>query len=368
MKGNFVLVDAGLFCIGMNVKAPIYYLNNGNYVLLCDNTVFTKELCEKLFGIEKAHGGLFVEEKNYKSIWYESLKRYTKGSEEYKKAFEEVKGDYKKILSSTTDFIVNMTTNKSFEAEAAEKITSDIAKDLNVLDQSMVLRCINVINATDDYLYTHSVNVASLNGLIGRWMNLSSEEINDLILVGLLHDFGKLKVPSEILNKPAKLDEKEFIEIKKHPVYSYEMLKNSNELSLKVLEGIKHHHERPNGTGYPDGVSGDAVSLYARITAVSDVYDAMVSKRCYKDEHSPFEILAQLQESRFSNLDVHIVNIFLKNITYLFVGMKVLLSNGKHAEVLFISPNDFANPVVKIGEEVITTGDDLKCISAESSF
>ena len=365
---KFVLMDAGMFCAGMRVKSPIYYFYKDAYILLCKDVVFTSELIEKLYEIAQLNHGVYIEEQNYEEVWNESLMRYSMDSRAYQKAFQQVRQDYENILSKTVSFLGDISPRSGVSLVTAQNITDIISEELDILDQNLVLRCINMICDADSYLYTHCVNVAALNGLMGRWLMLSDTEIKQLIKIGLVHDIGKLMISPRILNKPGKLTSEEFEAVKRHPIYSYDMLLKSGEGNPKVLSAVKQHHEKPNGIGYPDGLTLDQISLFARITSVSDVYDAMVSKRSYKEAISPFQVLAQFKENSFFSLDKRLVDIFLQNITYLFVGMHVLLSNGDWGEVVFVPPNDFAYPVVKVGNRVMATNSEYKCIAVESYF
>ena len=366
MKPKLVLVDEGMFCVGMRLRAKIYYRYKGNDVLLCKNVVFTEALLKKLQTIAKAHGGIYIEADSYAEVWNERLRRYSIDAATYKKMFHKVRRDYVGIISKTTGLLRSVSLDGRVSLPAADILVDNVCSNITQNDQSVVLRCVNLLGKADDYLYSHSVNVAALNGMMGRWMELPEEQIRQLIKIGLLHDLGKLKVPPEILNKPGRLTAREFEEIKKHPVYSHEILLQSGETDPDVIAAVRQHHEKPNGTGYPDGLKQGDISLMAKITSVSDVYDAMVSKRCYKEPSTPFEILAQFKENRFSDLDLHVVNTFLDHITYLFVGMRVKLSNDAEAEVLFVPPGDVANPLVKVGDHVVATSDDCKCVSVES--
>jgi HD-GYP domain-containing protein (c-di-GMP phosphodiesterase class II) len=151
--------------------------------------------------------------------------------------------------------------------------------------------------------------------------------------------------------------------MKKHSIYSYEILGLSGETNTRILEGVLSHHEKINGTGYPSRLPLTQISQFARVTSVSDVYDAMVAKRVYKNRHSPFEILAEFALNRFSDLDISIVNIFLENLPTALIGKNVLLSDGRSAEVIYINPHDFAHPIVKLDGELLSRGPGLECVA-----
>lgn len=136
------------------------------------------------------------------------------------------------------------------------------------------------VRGVNDSVYAHSLNVAMISRMIGRWLHMDSHDLDVLMLAGLLHDIGKLLIPEEILNKPGKLTDEEFQEIKKHPRYGYDILKNQN-IDSRIKKAALMHHERCDGSGYPSGLTEDTIDSFAQIIAIADVYDAMTAARSY---------------------------------------------------------------------------------------
>jgi HD-GYP domain-containing protein (c-di-GMP phosphodiesterase class II) len=198
---------------------------------------------------------------------------------------------------------------------------------------------------------------------MGKWLSLSADDISNLVIAGLVHDLGKTRVPPEILNSPNRLSDEEFAKIKKHSEFSYEMLSGNSHFNDIVRDAARHHHEKMNGSGYPDGLKADEISIYARITSISDVYDAMVSKRCYKDPHSPFAVLNQLKEEQFWGLDIQLVNMFAEQMPRELLGKSVLMSNGMAAVIKHVHDNNIEYPVVEMNGEIVNTNKDLYCVS-----
>jgi HD-GYP domain-containing protein (c-di-GMP phosphodiesterase class II) len=198
---------------------------------------------------------------------------------------------------------------------------------------------------------------------MGKWLGLDEEEIENLILLGLVHDIGKTKIPPEILNSPNKLTYEEFMIMKRHPVYTYELLNNNSKFNEKMKRGALHHHERMNGTGYPARLRADSIPVYSRVTSISDVYDAMVSERLHKRAESPFKVLLQLQTDQFSGLDIRLMNIFNEQMPKELIGKSVLLSDGRAATVRHINDLKMEYPVVEVDNEIIVTNKDLHCLS-----
>lgn len=167
--------------------------------------------------------------------------------------------------------------------EVAKKIVSQVLhKGVLSLDLTD-LRCF------DGYTYAHSVNVAVLACIIGFGLKMNEASLEQLVMAGLLHDLGKLVIPPEILNKPARLTNDEYEVMKQHATLSYEMIKERWDISAQVKAAVLYHHENVDGSGYPQGIYGDNMTIFTKILHVADVYDALVSRRPYKNPYSPFE-------------------------------------------------------------------------------
>lgn len=166
----------------------------------------------------------------------------------------------------------------------------------------VIVALVEAVEAKDPYTRGHTQRVAELAVRIGQELRLSSERLRVLNRAALLHDIGKIGVPDTILNKPAKLTEAEYAVIKEHPARGYAMIKHVKSLQQE-LGGVRHHHERLDGSGYPDGLKGEAIPLDARIIAVADVFDALTSPRPYRDAWARERALALIDSESGSKLD-----------------------------------------------------------------
>jgi len=196
-----------------------------------------------------------------------------------------------------------------------------------------------------DYTFRHGVNVAIASGLIGKWMGIKEQQLHDLVLAGLLHDLGKSQIPRELLIKSDELSSVEMDILKTHVNHSYNLI-NAGDFSEEVLLGVSQHHERMDGSGYPQSLLGKSICLNARIIAVADVYDAMTSNKFYRNAETPFVVIEELFKEMFDKLDSHICSVFLKNIKERLVGELVRLSDGSEAKVAYIEGEGFAEPVL----------------------
>src|SRR6185436_18887172 len=159
----------------------------------------------------------------------------------------------------------------------------------------------------------HSVSVCALMISLGRQLGLDGDACRDDGVAGLLHDLGKAAVPQEIINKPGKLSDAEFIIIKTHPVKGYETLVASGVTNERVLDVCRHHHERMDGKGYLDSLAADKISTIARMSAVCDVYDAITSNRPYKAGWDPAESVSRMAQWQ-GHFDSHVLQTFIKTI------------------------------------------------------
>lgn len=270
---------------------------------------------------------------------------------------------YGNISDGAVDMLAGVQQGEAPSAEHSLTVTADMSERLRSIDPAFILQCINSPKPVDEYLGRHCANVALLNGFMGRWLELPQEDIDELILVGLVHDIGKTKIPTEILEAPRALTISEFEVMKMHPIYSYELLGQDDKFSEAVRLGVRHHHERMNGSGYPDGIDISQISLFARITAVSDIYDAMVSRHRYKEATNPFLIFSQLAGSRFSELDTKLIKVFTDNMPNQLIGKQVRMSDGSIGVVRFIMNDDLEYPLVEVEGKMIKTDESLYCQS-----
>ncbi len=200
----------------------------------------------------------------------------------------------------------------------------------------------------DDYTYNHSFGVSILSIAIGLSLNLSTNDLYDLGFCALLHDIGKMSVPIEIIAKPARLTVDEFQIVKQHPVKGAEFFLKHRLANKKVCAGVLTHHEKFNGSGYPNGLSGEQIPLFGRIISVADVYDALTSVRPYRNPSSPAEAIEYVMGSSGSAFDVSIVEAFLKKVSPYPIGSCVKLSNGEVA--IIVEQNEFhpLRPVIRL--------------------
>lgn len=244
------------------------------------------------------------------------------------------------------------TVNKEELLSKTISLVSPKQTTLDVFDMLHNMRQVN------DSTYAHSLNVAIISRIIGKWLHFSNEELDTLTLAGLLHDIGKTKIPDEVLNKGGKLTDEEFQMIRNHPKYGYDILK-SQPLNSHIKKAALMHHERCDGSGYPMGLTMEEIDDYALIIAIADVYDAMTAARSYRAPLCPFEVIAEFEKDGLQKYKPKYILTFLENIANAYQNNRVMLSDGTSARIVLLNHRRLSKPLVQL--------DDGACIDLEKS-
>lgn len=204
------------------------------------------------------------------------------------------------------------------------------------------------LKTADDYTYMHSVAVCALMISLGRQIGVDENTIPRLGIAGLLHDLGKAMMPQDVLNKPGKLTDEEFGIMKRHPSEGAKLLQSSESIDDIALDVALHHHEKTDGSGYPEGLKDNEISLYAKMGAVCDVYDAITSNRPYKAGWDPAESLRRMAEWANGHFDPTVFQAFVKSLGIYPIGSLVRLSSGRLGLVVEQSPKSLLTPRIKV--------------------
>lgn len=205
------------------------------------------------------------------------------------------------------------------------------------------------LKSHDDYTYMHSVAVCTLMVVLARQLGLDEALVREAGLAGLLHDMGKALIPLKLLNKPGKLSDDEYRLVQQHPRLGHDLLLRSGGAGAAALDVCLHHHEQPDGGGYPERLAGDELSLLARMGAVCDVYDAITSERPYKAAWGPADSIALMNEwTRAGKFDAAVFRAFVDAIGIYPVGALVRLHSQRLAVVLEHNPRAPLAPRLKV--------------------
>lgn len=286
----------------------------------------------KLFSIhEKTHMSLFLqadsvidEDKKYKLQHVEKVYALESEKDKYNNFLElhlqKVIRDETLTLDEKTDIIYEASSDLTKElynnpdalknSSLSEHIVTPIL-DTILHNEDTISSYLKIIEY-DYYTHTHSLNVSVYALCLGAQLNLEKDKLTALGKSALLHDIGKSKIDPNIVNKEGVLTNEEFEIMKNHPSYGYEVALHYNITDTDILDGIKHHHEKVDGLGYPNHLTGNHLGLFPRVICVCDVFDALTTKRSYKNAMSSYDALTLMKTHMASHFDTEILNIFIK--------------------------------------------------------
>jgi len=343
-------VPVDLLYDGMVIQDDIYD-SSGSRLLISSGNTLSEIQIERIKRMNSGAYNIYVTGRTHRSM----ISKRPDIEIESRQDVEESTG-YAKSNNETFKLLEEIAGSKTVNTESLQVVSSELSDRLAETPPTTILSLINAMAPVSEYLQRHSVNVSLLNGLIGRWMGASEKEVDDLVLIGLLHDCGKTLIPPKILNAPRKLTTVEYEVAKMHVNYTYDLLADFPEY---IRIAASSHHERTNGTGYAKKLSIDNIMLAARITAVSDTYDAIVSSRAFQKPQSPFFTLALLEKLSENEFDKTVVSIFTKNMPGELMNKPVMMSDGTIGVVREFDPDDIEYPMVELSGHTVKSNESL---------
>ena len=259
---------------------------------------------------------------------------------------------YDNVMEMLCNLLDPRNVSRGLDLDAIGQLIADRQLE-QLCDGARAVTQIHNMNRDGSYLLHHSLHVAILAGLMGRWLHWPREHRERLVLAGLLHDVGKLKISDDILNKPGKLTPSEMEIVRRHSTYSAEILaKCGLSGEMDIMAGVLQHHERGDGSGYPSGIKKEIISPFGKILAILDIYDAMAANRAYAHKVSPFEIFDRLNADMMEDkIDAEYGVLFVKKVCHALTGSWLRLTSGEKAKIIYIDQSRTnALPIVETTE------------------
>lgn len=322
-----VIVSLSQCVPGMVLMQPIVDIDTGN-IIIAKGQMLTQELIKKIANF--THTQVWVDMNTEEKVW---------------QVEEEVLTYYKQYVQMLKGIIGQK--NKKLTIKLGELISLVDCIIEEFTQEFKLLACVNLLNKLDRDSYEHSINVAFLSLVIGRWENYSKDKLKKLVLASLLHDVGKIDVPMYILSKEIDMSIKEKLQYKRHPIYGYEKLSRYNEVDVEVLKAVLTHHERCDGSGFPLNLTSERISDLAKIIGIVDEYDRL------RGQYHIFDVIKILRGDMIKKFDINLLLAFCNNIMNYYIGTYVQLNTGEIAEVVCIQSHVLHRPIVKVKERFI---------------
>lgn len=253
---------------------------------------------------------------------------------------------FDKSLRHIHQVLDEVAQSSGIDVQAAREIVADCVD--SILRNDTAMFWLTKIKNQDDYTAEHCLRVGILAITFGKYLQLERAQLELLGLCGMLHDVGKMQIPNHILNKTTPLTQTEFDTIKQHTSLGYEYLSAHDDIAPEVQQAARNHHEHINGKGYPRQISEAELSLYDRMIAIVDSYDAMTSDRCYRLGMPASQAVSILYNEQHQHYDSQLVQLFIQMVGIYPVGSLVKMSNGQIAVVISTNEDHKLEPVVEL--------------------
>lgn len=328
---------------GMVTASDVY--NYNDQLIIPANTLLTDKLISRMeyYSIHRINVKEQIEEIPEDNS-YSTKVTSSQGFKEFKKTFTE---NVVTLQESIQDVLESdAPLDEATLLTQSTSLVNPGATSIEIFDM------IHNMRQYDDSTYAHCINVSLICRVMAKWLNFDQADTDVLTLCGLLHDIGKLSIPDEIVKKPGRLTKDEYELIQTHTVKGFEALQKQ-QIDKRIVNAALMHHERCDGSGYPNGLRAHQIDDFAKIVAIADVYDAMTASRVYRGPQCPFKVISIFEDEGLQKYDPQFILTFLERIVSSYMNNNVLLSDGRVGEVILINPQKLSRPMVRVGNDYI---------------
>ncbi len=328
---------------GMVTATDVY--NYNDQLIIPANTLLTDKLISRMeyYSIQRIN----IKEERVRAPKEESYSTKitnSQGFKEFQKTFTENVTTLQEAMQEVLES--DAPLNEESLLTQSTSLVNPKATSIEIFDM------IHNMRQYDDSTYAHCINVSLICRVMAKWLNFNKEDTDILTLCGLLHDIGKLSIPDSIVKKAGKLTTEEYTLIQTHTTRGFEALQKQD-IDKRILNAALMHHERCDGTGYPNGLRAHQIGEFAKIVAIADVYDAMTASRVYRGPQCPFKVISIFEEEGLQKYEPRFILTFLERIVSSYINNNVLLSDGRIGEVIMINPQKLSKPIVRVGNDYI---------------
>lgn len=321
------------------------YGQNGELLLAAGNVILHKYIKKIL---ELGFNGIYIEDENSKDIEVVNII-----SEELRLKTVKTIKDVFIGIENTTDRPNSSKIVLQNSIKESRRLILDIIQE--IIDNKSVMVNMIDLKLYDDYTFFHSVNTTVLSLVLGVATGLNKDDLTKLGMAALFHDIGKIFIQKDILNKEGKLTDEEFEIMKKHSEFGFKYAKGTFHLPIHVCIGIYQHHEKYDGSGYPEKTVGDKISLFGRIIGLVDSYDALTSDRAFRKALLPSDAMEYIMAASGTLFDPELVFLFTRRVAAYPIGTYVKLSNGEVGIVIENYEDCCLRPRVKIISDILNS-------------
>lgn len=281
------------------------------------------------------------EDEDLAATFYESVRK----SKKYAAFCNNYNAQLIAYRAAVDSFIINHVTFSKIDL--MKMVDSLVTPDMT--GKTLFAYLYNMLPSEESMTYAHGLNVGLICRIFARWLDYSEEDQIALTLAGMIYDVGKCLLPHDIIWKPDKLTDLEFGLMKTHAFHAYHLLSKTG-IDQRILDATLQHHERNDGSGYPQGLKADEIAPFAKIIAIVDMYEAMTTARSYRQPMCAYKVMSIFESEFFQKYDINYMRVFCRHIADELIGVRVKLTNDVEGVVIMNSPNSFSRPVIQLDD------------------